>query len=502
MVLNTVLNDEAASLSGGQIQTGAAERPSSAAIRILRNLSPRMVADAAMAIDVAVIILSSVLSHLGYNVLAHGEEPDLLRYGGVGLVAALAAAISFARSKSYEFDNLIDLAGQIGRVLSAWLGGILVLVALAFVLKISKDFSRGWAVIWFALTPFTLLAGRTLIASLLTTWTRRGYLRRNVAIVGVGPLAERLCSYIESRGPRMGLRIVGLFDDRRTRVRETLAKLPVLGTVDDLLAYARSYKLDEVIIALPWSAETRVASLVEELSALPADIRLCPDLVGLRFLNRPYSRIGEIGLLHVNQRPIAEWSLIVKTIQDYVVAMVALTIGAPFMAMIALAIKLDSPGPILFKQRRRGFNQNMVSVWKFRTMHVLEDDQTLRQAHKNDARITRVGRFLRRASLDELPQFINVLQGSMSVVGPRPHALAHDDYYARLIGRYARRNRVKPGLTGWAQIHGFRGETQTVDKMVKRVEYDLYYIENWSLWLDFKIILLTVFKGLWHENAY
>jgi Undecaprenyl-phosphate glucose phosphotransferase len=268
------------------------------------------------------------------------------------------------------------------------------------------------------------------------------------------------------------------------------------------MAYARNYRLDEVIIALPWSAEARVAALVEELSVLPADIRLCPDLVGLRFLARPYSRIGEIGLLHVKERPIADWWLFLKTVQDYVVAGVALVLATPLMLFVALAIRLDSPGPIFFKQRRRGFNQNMFTVWKFRTMRVMEDGGEIRQAQKNDDRITKIGRFLRKTSLDELPQLINVLQGHMSVVGPRPHAVAHDDYYSSLISRYARRHRVRPGLTGWAQIHGFRGETDTVEKMAKRIEYDLYYIENWSLSLDFKILLLTVYKGFWHENAY
>jgi putative colanic acid biosynthesis UDP-glucose lipid carrier transferase len=461
-----------------------------------------MMTDAVMVLDVLVVVGCSVLAHLGYNVLYHKEAVDILGNAGLGLISALVTIVALGRAKSYEFDNLIDFVGQIGRVLSAWAGGVLALFAIAFMLKASDDYSRGWAIASIALTPTALLAERSLIATLLLRWTQLGYLRRNVAIVGAGPLSERLCSYIEARGPRMGLRIVGIFDDRRTRVRDKVSTIPVLGTVQDLVSYARTYRLDEVIIALPWSAETRVAALVEELSTLPADIRLCPDLVGLRFLDRPYSRIGEIGLLHVNQRPIAEWSLILKTVQDYAVAGLALMVAAPLMLFVAIAIKLDSPGPVLFKQRRRGFNQNMFPVWKFRTMSVMEDGGEIRQAQKNDTRITRVGAFLRRTSLDELPQFLNVLQGSMSVVGPRPHAVAHDDYYSSLISRYASRHRVKPGITGWAQIHGFRGETDTVEKMAKRIEYDLYYIENWSLWLDTKILLLTVFKGFWHHNAY
>jgi Undecaprenyl-phosphate glucose phosphotransferase len=497
-----VRNDEVGSLPSG---TGARARPEETAASLGRSaggISPRMMTDAVMILDAAVVVGCSILAHLGYAVLYLKLHPAIWGNAGLGLISALLTVIALVRAKSYEFDNLIDFVGQIGRVLSAWVVGVLVLVALGVLLKVAEDYSRGWLLVSFVLTPTMLLAERSLVAALLLRWTEQGYLRRNVAIVGAGPLSERLCSYIESRGPRMGLRVIGIFDDRRTRVRDKVSSIPVLGTVQDLISYARNYRLDEVIIALPWSAETRVASLVEELSTLPADIRLCPDLVGLRFLDRPYSRMGEIGLLHVNQRPIAEWSLILKTVQDYVVAALALVLGAPLMLFIAIAIKLDSPGPVFFKQRRRGFNQNMFPVWKFRTMRVMEDGQAVRQAQKNDDRITRVGRFLRRASLDELPQFFNVLQGSMSVVGPRPHAVAHDDYYSSLISRYARRHRVKPGLTGWAQIHGFRGETDTVEKMAKRIEYDLYYIEHWSFWLDFKILLLTFFKGFWHHNAY
>lgn len=495
-------NEEVGSLPAG---TGARARPEDSPIQLdhrIGGLTPRMMTDAVIVLDALVVICCSVVAHLGFNVLYQNYQMDIWKNAGIGLILALGTVIALTRAKSYEFDNLIDFAGQIGRVLSAWAVSVLVLIALAFMLKISENYSRGWMIATFALTPTMLLAQRSLVAALLLRWTHQGALRRNVAIVGAGPLSERLCSYIEQRGPRMGLRVVGIFDDRRTRVRDKVSSIPVLGTVQDLISYSRNYRLDEVIIALPWSAETRVASLVEELSALPADIRLCPDLVGLRFLDRPYSRIGEIGLLHVNQRPIAEWSLMVKTMLDYVVAALALVFAAPLMLIVAAAIKLDSPGPIFFKQRRRGFNQNMFTVWKFRTMRVMEDGAQIKQAQKNDTRITKIGNFLRRTSLDELPQFFNVLQGNMSVVGPRPHAVAHDDYYSSLISRYARRHRVKPGLTGWAQIHGFRGETDTVEKMAKRIEYDLYYIENWSLWLDFKILLLTVFKGFWHQNAY
>jgi Undecaprenyl-phosphate glucose phosphotransferase len=466
------------------------------------TISARMAADAVMALDVLCIVSTSVLCHLVYNVLVLSGPFDLIANAGLGLVAGLLTVLGLTRSKSYEINQLLDFNGQIGRILSSWVLSTLALVAVAFTLKISAQFSRGWVLVTFFLAPLVLLGERSLVASLLTRWMELGYMRRNVAIVGAGPLCERLCAHLAALGPRSGLRVIGIFDDRRTRVVDKVEGFPVLGTVNDLFSFARSYRLDEIILALPWSAEARVASLVDQLATLPADIRICPDFVGLRFFNRPYSKVGDIALLQANTRPIKEWSLIFKTLSDYLVASFGLLLAAPLMAAIMLAIKLDSPGPIFFKQRRRGFNQNMFRVWKFRTMSVLEDGNEIRQAAKNDQRVTRVGRFLRRTSLDELPQLLNVLQGHMSIVGPRPHAVEHDDYYETIVSRYASRHRVKPGITGWAQVNGFRGETEIVEKMAKRIEYDLQYMENWSLAFDLKIIVLTLFKGFWHENAY
>jgi Undecaprenyl-phosphate glucose phosphotransferase len=466
------------------------------------TISARMAADAVIALDVLCIVACSLVSHIAYNVLVQSGPLDLIQNAGLGLVAGFLTVLGLARTKSYDIDQLLDFNSQIGRIISSWVLSTLALVAVAFTLKISEQFSRGWVLATFFLVPLVLLGERSLIAGLLARWMELGYMRRNVAIVGAGPLCERLCTHLAALGPRSGLRVIGIFDDRRTRVVDKIEGFPVLGTVNDLFAFARSYRLDEIILALPWSAEARVAALVDQLSALPADIRICPDFVGLRFFNRPYSRVGEIALLQAKSRPIKEWSLILKTLQDYVVAIAGLLLAAPLMAAIAFAIKLDSPGPIFFKQRRRGFNQNMFRVWKFRTMSVLEDGTEIRQVMRDDQRVTRVGRFLRRTSLDELPQLVNVLQGQMSIVGPRPHAVEHDDYYETVIARYASRHRVKPGITGWAQVNGYRGETETVDKMAKRIEYDLHYMENWSLTFDLKIIVLTLFKGFWHHNAY
>ncbi len=232
-------------------------------------------------------------------------------------------------------------------------------------------------------------------------------------------------------------------------------------------------------------------------------IRLVPDIFGFQLLNYSMSEIAGIPVLDINASPMEGINRLIKAIEDRVLALVILVLISPLVLVIAIMVKLSSPGPVLFKQKRHGWDGKPINVYKFRTMVVHEDvEGQVTQASKNDKRVTRIGAFLRRTSLDELPQFYNVLQGRMSIVGPRPHAMAHNELYKDQVEAYMQRHRVKPGITGWAQINGWRGETDTLDKMQRRVEYDLYYIENWSLWLDLKIIFLTIFKGFVHKNAY
>ena len=256
-------------------------------------------------------------------------------------------------------------------------------------------------------------------------------------------------------------------------------------------------------MALPSYAEERLLACIKKLRSLPVDVRLCPDRIGFHLPHRQVSHLGGLPLLNVFERPLAGWSYILKAMEDRVLAAGILVLIAPLFALIALAIRIDSRGPVLFRQKRYGFNNEVIEVFKFRTMYVDQCENTeIRQATRDDPRVTRVGRFLRRTSLDELPQFINVLDGRMSIVGPRPHPISLNDQYARLIDEYLARHRVKPGITGWAQVNGLRGETETVEKMEQRVRYDLYYIENWSLLFDLRIILRTLFVGFNNPNAY
>ncbi len=465
--------------------------------------SPEMVGDAIMILDITLIVFACLIAHVAYEVSVLNSQFVLIRMSGVGFFAALVFAGVYRAMSGYTFDRLIEINTQIGRLAVSWASAVLVLIAIAFVLKISATYSRGWLISWFGVAAIMLLIGRTVAVRTIVNLIRNERLSRHVAIVGVGPLSMRLSEHLKAHHDSTGIKVIGFFDDRAKRRDDHPGEQPFMGTIDDLVMYARHNRLDEIFIALPWSADERIIKLERALSSLPCDIRLVPDLVGIRYINRPVSRIGGMVFMDLNQKPIREWWLMAKVVQDYILASIALIVTAPLMGLIALAIKLDSPGPVFFQQRRRGYNENVIPVLKFRTMTVTEDDEkTVNQAKKNDSRITRVGHILRQTSLDELPQLFNVLQGNMSIVGPRPHPLALDEEFSKAIEQYQVRHRVKPGITGWAQVNGYRGETDTLGKLQGRIECDIYYIQNWSFWLDWKIMALTLVKGFVHKNAY
>jgi Undecaprenyl-phosphate glucose phosphotransferase len=251
------------------------------------------------------------------------------------------------------------------------------------------------------------------------------------------------------------------------------------------------------------SDEKGLRTALDQLRHSVANIRLVPDLFSIRLINHGISQAFGMTMLDLSTSPVTGWVWLAKGLEDRLLSFAILVLISPLMLIIALAVKLTSPGAVLFKQKRHGWNGSVINVYKFRTMYVQDEDETqVTQATRDDPRITPLGRILRRTSLDELPQFINVLQGRMSIVGPRPHAVAHNEHYKELVPRYMLRHKVKPGITGWAQVHGFRGETDTLEKMEKRVEYDLHYIEHMSLWLDLQIIIMTLYKGFWSRNAY
>lgn len=347
---------------------------------------------------------------------------------------------------------------------------------------------------------------RAAIAFSIRKWARNGFMERRAVIVGGGAPARDLIRELESQTDN-DIRICGIFDDRdERRSPDMVAGYRKLGSFDELVEFARTARIDIMIIALPLSAENRILELLRKLWVLPVDIRIAAHSSKLRFRPRAYSNVGQVSMLDVFDRPITDWDSVAKRVFDIVFSLLAIAILWPVMLAAALAVKFTSKGPILFVQKRHGFNNEEIKVYKFRSMYTEKSDPSARQAvTKNDPRVTPVGRFIRKTSIDELPQFFNVLQGSLSLVGPRPHAVmaqTADRVYADIVETYFARHRVKPGVTGWAQINGWRGEIDSDEKIKGRIESDLYYIENWSLWLDFKILFLTPIRLLNTENAY
>ena len=402
----------------------------------------------------------------------------------------------------YQCNTIVSWPNRMRQmvVLSALV--TLILLTLALALRISDQFSQLWFFASFVTSSVLIFSLRGCAKLLIRQLASAGMLVRNVALVGASGQAQHLVSRLRLEDAPWK-RIVGIFDDRRTRISREVNGLSVLGNLDDLVRYVRAGKIHDVVITLPWSADERLVTIIGKLRSLPVHIYLGSDLIGYHFPRHREQLLEGVPVLEIASAPLTGWSGLIKKIEDKIVAGSVVVLLSPLLFAIALTVRLDSSGPILFRQKRYGFNNQEIVVYKFRTMyHNRPAEQGVRQATKNDPRITRIGRILRATSLDELPQLLNVLQGNMSMVGPRPHAVEHNEQYAQLIGGYHGRHRVKPGITGWAQINGFRGETDTLDKMRARVEHDIFYIENWSLWFDIKIMIFTAFAGWTHKNAY
>ncbi len=456
------------------------------------------------------ILEALIVTLAGVTVFYFYVLPEVDAPYPVYLLAALATA--FLVSTMCRYLHLYELPALRRPVISsAWLllalaGGFALLTLLAFLFKMGAEFSRVWLVSWFAASASLLLVLRMAVAALVGKWTRAGHLERRAVIIGGGPRALALIRALNESGDT-GLRITGIFDDRNDeRTPPELDGLPKLGTLRELIPFARKTRVDLLILTLPLSAEKRLLHILKMLWVLPSDIRLSVVSDKLHFLPRAYSYIGNVPFLDLYDKPLTDWNYVLKSIEDRVLGLVLLLLLSPLMALIALMVKLDSKGPVLFRQQRFGFNNRLVEVWKFRSMHVEKTDPhgaTL--TRPGDDRVTRVGRFIRRTSLDELPQLVNVVMGSLSLVGPRPHAVlasSENHLYEDIVDGYYARHRIKPGITGWAQINGLRGETDTVEKIRRRTEYDLYYIEHWSIFLDLYILAMTPLALLSQENAY
>jgi putative colanic acid biosysnthesis UDP-glucose lipid carrier transferase len=397
----------------------------------------------------------------------------------------------------------LSVRHEFGRLILMWAAVVLLLLFLAYSLKTSEQFSRRVFLTWFFITPLILIIWRGWLQIILGALRQRGFNTRNVAIVGARDLGGYLASTLLDT-PWLGLQPTGFYDDRRPAGLRPLVREPieVIGNLDTMVRHAREGKVDIVYITLPMSAEKRIQALLAKLSDTTASVYLIPDFFIFDLLHASWGTIGEVPVVSISESPFYGVDGLIKRVEDILLASIALMLVAIPLLFIAIGVKISSPGPIFFKQHRYGLRGNKIEVWKFRSMTVQENNDSVAQATRNDPRVTRYGAFLRRTSLDELPQLFNVLQGTMSLVGPRPHAVVHNEQYRKLIDRYMLRHKVKPGITGWAQVNGWRGETDSLDKMQKRVEYDLAYIHNWSLWLDLKILFLTAFRVFNDKNAY
>jgi polysaccharide biosynthesis protein PslA len=366
-------------------------------------------------------------------------------------------------------------------------------------LGIADKEAISWILSFYLSGLIVLLAMRLGLGAFLKHSIASGMFTKRLYVLGTGPLAQRFVEHVNA-GRSGGLhRVIGVYDDRTQRAPKMLGDVEVLGSIDNLIEVARRTKISEIVIALPLSAEDRLLGIIRRLSVIATDIRILTDSVGFQMPDRDVSHIMGVPLINAVDRPIKEWRAVFKSIEDYVLSLAIGAVALPFLIVIAILIRLDSPGPILFRQQRSGFNGHEFGMYKFRTMYDhMSDPAGSKLTVRNDPRVTSVGRVLRKTSLDELPQILNVLNGTMSIVGPRPHALdarAGDTLYHQAVANYAARHRVKPGITGWAQVNGWRGETDTREKIENRVKCDLYYIENWSLLLDLKILVLTLFRG-------
>jgi len=360
----------------------------------------------------------------------------------------------------------------------------------------------GYNTLWFIVVATALATFRIALRLILKIIRSKGYNSRTAVIVGAGKLGKHL-AYQLKISQWLGINVLGFYDDKKSGIIDIAnSAFPVFGELDQLIIDAKGGSIDRIYITLPMRYEKRIHELVTALSDTTCSVLLVPDVFTFNLLHSRASELNGIPLISIFDTPMLGASAFIKRVEDIVLASFILILISPLLFVLALAVKLTSKGPVIFKQRRYGIDGKPIAVWKFRSMTVTEDGDQVTQATKDDSRLTPIGAFIRGTSLDELPQFINVLVGDMSIVGPRPHAIAHNEQYRKLILGYMLRHKVKPGITGLAQVNGWRGETDTLDKMEKRIEYDLEYIRAWSLWLDLKIVFLTIFKGFINRNAY
>ncbi|MEM1288516.1 MAG: undecaprenyl-phosphate glucose phosphotransferase [Pseudomonadota bacterium] len=512
-----IVRDEmrAASVDVSAGQSAAAvdvetSRLSDAAKALARSLrgasySPAIVAGVVRVSEWLVIFATGMLVYWSYLGLEFGFS---LRYTMMALGVSTAAIILFQILGLYAPHAMRSVGHQGLRLVAGWTTLFAAMLTFGFFTNLGDHVSRLWVGLWFSLGLLALMMFRSILVVLINRWMAQGRLMRHAVLVGGGEHTEKLILALRASSTN-DLNLLGFFDDRgEDRSEESCEGLQKLGTVDDLVEFARIAPLDLVIVTIPVTAESRVLNMVRKLWVLPVDVRLSAHTTKLRFRPRAYSYIGNVPFFAVFDRPLADWDHVAKAALDRVLGGLMLIALSPLLLAVAVAVKLDSKGPVLFRQKRFGFNNEPIEIFKFRSMYTDRCDPNAKEVvTRNDPRVTRVGAFIRRTSLDELPQLFNVVfKGDLSLVGPRPHAVRghlSGTPFDKVIDGYFARHRVKPGMSGWAQVNGWRGEMDTTEKIERRVEHDLYYIENWSILFDLQIIAMTPLALLTQrENAY
>ena len=454
-------------------------------------------AASAFGLEVISVILIATTTGIAYHQAVYGVAGDIESYAGVGAMAGLAFGLTFLIQDEYGVESLLEGRRSNSRLFLVWNMAFAALAVVGFLTKSTALFSRAWLLIFYIAGLITAIALNALLHRSLGTLIEYGLVRRRrLMLVGreedIAKLAREIADgtsgvYIASRVILPGTAVTD--EDVSNQLESAISNARMLG-------------IEDVVISSSWYRADFIEKAISAFSVLPVVIHLgAGGLVG-RFKDARVARFGRAMTLSLTREPLGPFETLSKRAFDIVLAGLALILLSPLFVLVALLIRLDSRGPVFFRQRRRGFNLEEFGIWKFRTMTTLEDGDLVQQATENDVRVTRVGRFLRKSSIDELPQLLNVLRGQMSLVGPRPHAVAHDRFFEKRILLYPRRLNVKPGITGWAQVNGFRGATETDELMRQRVEHDLYYIDNWSLVLDIYIVIMTLLSRKSMRNAY
>lgn len=451
--------------------------------------------------DVLFIITSAILAKYVHAWF----RPDIASFVystlPLGITGSVGLLLGFNILRGYDFNRLRSLRRSVPWAVGIWLMCLAVMMALAYLLGLHQLYPRSLTLPWAAVVMGGLIGIRVLGVAGIRIGTRRGLFLRRVAVIGANAYILRLLK------DDPDFSVVGIFDDRMSRVPEQVEGYPVLGTVPDLVRFCRENLLDVIFLTLPWAARERNAAIVHQLRELPVDISMVPEMdVSLLPPRGRMLWLGRIPTILVNRPPLSEVQLIEKWLLDKTFAILALIATSPVMLAAAVAVAVTSPGPVFFVQDRFGFNGQRIRVLKFRSMYQDQQDQSGRQrTTRDDPRVTPVGRILRRYSIDELPQFLNVLKGQMSVVGPRAQAVSMTvagREYHDAVAEYHARHKVKPGLTGWAQVNGARGEVETMEQAEERIRLDLYYVDHWSLMLDLRIIARTILLVLYDPQAY